>query len=80
LYLHRPKTRPLSANRQRRQHTRRRSLNADPNPIETIYNPYSSPKESVTFYSGVDFRTTKEKIESLENEIKERKDDSTVFI
>jgi hypothetical protein len=55
-------------------------LNADPNPIETIYNPYSSPKETVTFYSGVDFRTTKEKIESLENEIKERKDDSTVFI
>jgi hypothetical protein len=67
----------LSASRQRRQVNRRPSLNIDPNPSENIYNP---PAETNTFYSGVDFRTTKEKIESLEKEIKERQDDSTVFI
>ncbi len=66
----------MSASRQRRQVNRRSSLNADPSPRENLYD---LPIETNVSYAGVDFRTTKEKIESLEKEIKERQDDATVF-
>jgi hypothetical protein len=40
---------------------------------------YSSPETNV-LYPNVDLRTTKEKIESLEKEMKLHAEDSTVFI
>ena len=72
----RPKTRPRSASRQRRQNNRRHSLNADSNPT---YSPESLLPETNTFYSGVDYRTNNEKIESLTKELEERKNDPTVL-
>jgi hypothetical protein len=67
----RPKTRPLSASRQRRQRSRRSSLNAEP----SIYNTHALTPGNTIILSGVDLRTTKQKIEDLESEITE----STVF-
>ncbi|CAF1046135.1 unnamed protein product [Rotaria sp. Silwood1] len=71
------KTRPLSASRKRRHRNRRSSLNADSRPSKTLSNPYPLSSEPNILYSDVDLRTTKEKIESLENEIKLLKNDST---
>ncbi|CAF4548030.1 unnamed protein product, partial [Rotaria sp. Silwood2] len=71
------KARPLSASRKRRHRNRRSSLNTDSRRSETISNPYPLSSEPNILYSGVDLRTTKEKIESLEEEMKLLKDDST---
>ncbi|CAF3597069.1 unnamed protein product [Rotaria sordida] len=71
------KTRPLSASRKRRHRNCRSSLNDDSRLPENISNSYPLSSEPNILYSGVDLRTTKEKIESLENEMKLLKDDST---
>ncbi|CAF0863926.1 unnamed protein product [Adineta ricciae] len=73
-----PKSRPLSASRQRRQHNRRSSLNSNISSSETIQDPVEFLPESIIFYGGLDLRPTKEKIESLEKELELRKDDSTL--
>ena len=76
----RPKSRPLSASRQRRQRNRRSSLNSNISSPETIQDPVELLPESTIFYGGLDLRPTKEKIESLEKEMELRKDDSTVYV
>ena len=76
----RPKSRPLSASRQRRQRSRRSSLNSNMSSPETIQDPVEFLPESTIFYGGLDLRPTKEKIESLEKEMELRKDDSTVYV
>ncbi|CAF3636232.1 unnamed protein product [Adineta steineri] len=77
--FNRVRNRPLSASRKRRQNSSRRSsLNADPILSErTTFNPESMLPATNIFYSGLDLRSTKEKLESLENEMKLLKDDST---
>lgn len=78
--MYRPKVRPLSASRQRRQNNRRSSLTLEQRPYEIVLNPQELPLELTVPHYGVDIRPTKEKIESLEAEIKHRKDDFTVFL
>ncbi|CAF4438270.1 unnamed protein product [Adineta steineri] len=75
------RNRPLSASRKRRQNSSRRSsFNADPVLSErTTFNPESMLPATNIFYSGIDLRSTKEKLESLENEMKLLEDDSTVY-
>ncbi|CAF3933726.1 unnamed protein product [Adineta steineri] len=75
------RNRPLSASRKRRQNSSRRSsFNSDPILSERMtFNPESILPGNNVFYSTLDLYSTKDKLESLENEMKLLEDDSTVY-
>ncbi|CAF1101108.1 unnamed protein product [Adineta steineri] len=79
--FHRVRNRPLSASRKRRQNSSRRSsFNSDPILSERMtFNPESILPGNNIFYSTLDLYSTKDKLESLENEMKLLEDDSTVY-
>ncbi|CAF1398545.1 unnamed protein product [Adineta steineri] len=79
--FHRVRNRPLSASRKRRQNSSRRSsFNSDPILSERMtFNPESILPGNNVFYSTLDLYSTKDKLESLENEMKLLEDDSTVY-
>ncbi|UJR26960.1 hypothetical protein I4U23_008267 [Adineta vaga] len=72
-----PRSRPLSASRQRRHSSRRASFSGNLTPPEMITNSEELVPESTVYYGGLDLRSTEEKLRSLEKEMELRKDDST---